>query len=174
MPRGRAWSDGPSTPRRGSSDARDSATPATRSASARRRSSAAYLKPSVLDSDSLRLLDTPHSLNLITIKRASEPPAHLRHLGAVWPGPIFEFKPEYGQVAAPSADMRSLCACLSLVGGVAPTAIDGATPLGMLNWARVAHRQLTAMPITRFGGVLSNKLDRASSRGATSARRPWR
>ncbi len=80
----------------------------------------AYLKPSVLDSGSLRLLDTPHSLNLITIKRASEPPAHLHHLGAVWPGPIFEFRPEYSPGAAPTADLRSICDCLSLVGGMAP------------------------------------------------------
>ena len=118
----------------------------------------AYLKPSVLDSGSLRLLDTPHSLNLITIKRASEPPAHLHHLGAVWPGADLRVQARVRQGAAPSADVRSICDCLSLVGGLAPTAIDGATPLGMLNWARVAHRQLTAMPITRFGGVLSNKL----------------
>jgi hypothetical protein len=115
----------------------------------------AYLKPSVLESESLRLLDVPHSLNLITIKRASEAPSSLHHLAAVWPGPIFEFKPEYDPAAIPSADMRALCACLSLVGGTAPTAIDGTTPLRILNWARVAHRQLTAMPITRFGAVLS-------------------
>jgi hypothetical protein len=79
----------------------------------------------------------------------------LRHLSAVWPGPIFEFKPEYTSSTAPAADIQSICDCLSLVGGRAPTAIDDVTPLRMLNWARVAHRQLTAMPITRFGGVLS-------------------
>lgn len=121
----------------------------------------AYVKPSALDEDSFRLLDSPHLLNLVTIKRASEPPPHLHHLTAVWPGPIFEFKPEYSQVVAPSVDMRSLCACLSLAGGVAPVpseTSEGPSPLGMLNWARVAHRQLTAMPITRFGKVLANRL----------------
>ncbi len=118
----------------------------------------AYLKPSVLDTDSLRLLDSPRSLNLIAIKRTSERPSHLRHLSAVWPGPIFEFRPEVAQIDAASADMHALCDCLSLVGGVAPTLIAGANPLGMLNWARVAHRQLGAMPITRFGAVLSDRL----------------
>ncbi len=117
----------------------------------------AYIRPSALDPESLRLRDRPHSLNLIAIKRASEPPVHLRHLHAVWPGPIFEFRPEYGHAAAPSADMRSICACLSLVGGLAPTGGDVTTPLGMLTWARVAHRQLAAMPIARFGEVLSTK-----------------
>ncbi len=118
----------------------------------------AYLRPSVLDPAGHRLLDLPHSLNLVAIKRASESPAHLRHLHAVWPGPIFEFKPEYTQSLSPSADVQSICTCLSIVGGVGPDAHENPAPLAMLNWARVANRQLTAMPITRFGAVMSRTM----------------
>ncbi|MFI5455520.1 MAG: hypothetical protein ACHRXM_08720 [Isosphaerales bacterium] len=63
-----------------------------------------YLKPSVLDSGAPRLEGAPHTLNLITIKRGLELPTDFARLSAVWPGPIFEFKPDYK--GEPSADIQ--------------------------------------------------------------------
>ncbi len=116
-----------------------------------------YLKPTVLDSgsDALRLLDEPHRLNLITIKRELELPTDFARLSAVWPGPVFEFKPEYKD--KPLADIQSINQCLSLVAGVAPDAGTQGDPLSVLNWAKMSYAQLMTKPVTAWGGVLSSR-----------------
>ena len=114
----------------------------------------AYLKPSALHADAPRLLDEPRSLNLIAIGRESELPTDFSRLRAVWPGPIFEFTPDYR--GEPSTDIRSINKCLSLVAGIATDNSLEASPLSTLNWAKTSHAQLMADATVGWGEVLSS------------------
>jgi hypothetical protein len=100
------------------------------------------------------LQDAPHHLNLITIKRESELPTDLARLRAAWPGPVFEFKPEYQGV--PSADIDSINRCLALAAGMAPGKAMEQSPLSMLSWAKTSHGQLMAKPVAAWGEVVSS------------------
>jgi hypothetical protein len=113
-----------------------------------------YLKPSALDSEVPRLADLTHDLNLITIKSELELPTDFTRLSAIWPGPVFEFKPDYK--GAPSADIQSINQCLLLAAGTAPRDEADLSPLSMLNWARTAYTQLMTRPITEWGGVVTS------------------
>jgi AAA+ superfamily predicted ATPase len=128
-----------------------------------------YLNPSVLDSDAPRLADRTHNLNLITIKRELELPTDFARSRAVWPGPIFEFRPDYR--GEPSADIWLVNQCLLLAAGVIPSAGDHQPPLGLLNWVRSAYARLMATPVTGWGGVVaSSKMTRfkGSNEGSTA------
>ena len=113
-----------------------------------------YLKPSVLDGDAPRLEDTGHTLNLITIKREMELPTDFARFRAIWPGPIFEFKPDYK--GEPLTDIRVINECLSLAAGRAPEYTENQEPLDVLNWARIACVQLITRPVTEWGGVVAS------------------
>ncbi len=113
-----------------------------------------YLKPSVLDSGAPRLADSPRTLNLITIKRELDLPTDFARLSAVWPGPIFEFKPDYK--GEPSADIQSINQCLSLAAGMASGTVTQASPLNMLNWAKTSYAQLLTNAVVEWGGVVAS------------------
>jgi SpoVK/Ycf46/Vps4 family AAA+-type ATPase len=113
-----------------------------------------YLKPSALNTDAPRLHDTSNTLNLITIKRELELPTDFARLSAVWPGPIFQFKPDYK--GEPSADIQSINRCLLLAAGMEPHDNEALSPLSMLNWARAAYAQLMTWPVTAWGGVMAS------------------
>ena len=128
-----------------------------------------YLKPSVLNDDAPRLTDSPETIYLITIKRELELPTDFARLNALWPGPIFEFKPD--SRGTPSSDIQSINQCLSLAAGVAPGNIADQSPLNMLNWARATYAQLMANPIVTWGDVLSSNdvpKFKGSNEGSTS------
>jgi hypothetical protein len=114
-----------------------------------------YLKPSALDGDAVKLEACAHSLNLITIKREMELPTDFARLKAVWPGPIFEFKPEY--TSEPSADMQSINHSLSLVAGMPPGDSQNQSPLHTLNWARTSFSQMMTRPVTEWGNIVASK-----------------
>jgi hypothetical protein len=114
-----------------------------------------YLKTSALDGDAVKLEDRAHSLNLITIKREMELPTDFARLKAVWPGPIFEFKPEYK--SEPSADILSINHSLSLVAGTLPAESQNQSPLNTLNWARTSFSQLMTRPVTEWGNIVASK-----------------
>jgi hypothetical protein len=83
-----------------------------------------YLETPVLSLDAPRLLDRPYALNLISLKQESDAPVDLLRIRAVWPGPVFDFKPEpskspEGQL---SEDVRALLECLLLIAG-SPTEV---------------------------------------------------
>ena len=113
-----------------------------------------YLKPSALDSDAPQLADMPHDLNLITVKREQELPTDFTRLSAVWPGPVFEFKPDYK--GEPLADISLINQCLLLAAGTTPNGSDNQSPLTTLIWARTAFAQLMTKPVTAWGGVLAS------------------
>jgi hypothetical protein len=73
---------------------------------------------------------------------------------AIWPGPVFKFKPDYKD--APSADIQSINHYLLLAAGTAPRDEADLSPLSMLNWARTAYAQLMTRPITEWGGVVTS------------------
>ena len=81
-----------------------------------------YLETSVLSVEAPRLLDKPHSLNLISLKKESDSPVDRLRLQAAWPGPVFDFTPEPSQSSEGrlSEDVRALLECLFLIAG-APT-----------------------------------------------------
>jgi hypothetical protein len=114
-----------------------------------------YLKTSALDGDAVKLEDRAHSLNLITIKREMELPTDFARLKAVWPGPIFEFKPEYK--SEPSADILSINHSLSLVAGTPPAESQNQSPLNTLNWARTSFSQMMTRPVTEWGNIVASK-----------------
>ena len=118
-----------------------------------------HLKPSMLDHGAPRLEASPHALNLIAIKRELELPTDFARLRAVWPGPVFEFKPHYH--GEPSADIRSINECLALVAGVEPAAVSAQSPLAVLNWAAAAYARLMSSALEGWGEiVLSTKIPR--------------
>jgi len=118
-----------------------------------------YLKPSVLDSGAPRLEGSPRTFNLITIKRELDLPTDFARLSAVWPGPIFEFKPDYK--GEPSADIQSINQCLSLAAGMTPGTVTQASPLNMLNWAKTSYAQLLTNAVVEWGGVVASTLIRS-------------
>ena len=75
-------------------------------------------------------------------------------MSAVWPGPIFEFKPDYK--GEPSADIQSINQCLSLAAGMAPGTVTQASPLSTLNWAKTSYAQLMTNAVLEWGGVVSS------------------
>jgi AAA+ superfamily predicted ATPase len=113
-----------------------------------------HLKLHVLDGDAQKLEDSPHSLNLITIKRDLELPTDFARLYAVWPGPVFEFKPDYH--GEPSADIQSIKQCLALVAGFVPGAESRQSPLVVLNWSTTAYAQLMCNALVNWGKVVSS------------------
>jgi ATPase family associated with various cellular activities (AAA) len=127
-----------------------------------------YLKPSVLNSDAPRLADEQHDLNLITIRHDRELPTDFARLNAVWPGPVFEFKPDYR--GEPFADIQSINCCLFAAAGT-PNDTENQSPLRVLNWARSAYAQLMASAVTEWGGVMtSNNVPhfKGSNEGSTA------
>ncbi len=128
-----------------------------------------YLKPSVLDNDAPQLKDSRQTLYLITVKREFELPTDFARLSAVWPGPIFEFKPDYR--GEPLADIQSIDKCLSLAAGVAPSDTMDQSPLIVLNWAKTTYAQLMTSPVVKWGDVLSSNdvpKFKGSNEGSTS------
>jgi DNA polymerase III delta prime subunit len=112
------------------------------------------LKPSALDNDAPRLADLAHNLNLITIRNELELPTDFARLNAVWPGPVFEFKPDYK--GEPLADIRSINCCLFAATGGTSNDTENRSPLLVLNWARTAYAQLLAGAVTEWGGVITS------------------
>ena len=75
-------------------------------------------------------------------------------MNAVWPGPVFEFKPDYK--CKPTEDIRSINDCILAVAGTTPEATENQSPLYVLNWAKTAHAQLMARAVTRWGAVVTS------------------
>ncbi len=113
-----------------------------------------YLKASALDEHAHRLEDGHRSLNLVTIKRDSELPIDFSRFRAIWPGPIFEFTPDYR--GEPSTDIQSINECLSLVAGTVAGGSSQWSPLNTLNWAEKSYGQLVANAVVAWGEVLSS------------------
>jgi hypothetical protein len=117
----------------------------------------AHLAPTPLDADVPRLLDNQRSLNLITVKQGAELPVDFDRFCAVWPGPIFEFEPDYGQGSEPPEDVKIINNCLRIVSGCALMVDAVDSPLKILNWARKAYSQLVTMPAGTWGHITSSK-----------------
>jgi hypothetical protein len=116
-----------------------------------------YLRPTVLKEESPRLFDTPGSLNLITIKREADLPNDFDRFTALWPGHVFEFRPEYDPNGQPTLDMKAINDCLYMVSGNAPEHGFRDSPLRVLNWARKAYNQVMTRPQVLWGDVISSK-----------------
>lgn len=87
-----------------------------------------------------QLQDKPHSLNLISLRSEAEVPVEFERLRAIWPGCVFEFRPQLSQFVSDTApltdDSRALLECLFLVGGCRPDIKSCLSPLKTLLWAR--------------------------------------
>jgi hypothetical protein len=130
-----------------------------------------YLRPTVLDASAPHLLDSPRGLNLITIKRASEQPNDFDRFTALWPGPIFEFKPDLGPYGMPAEDLKAINNCLRIASGHPTTTEPGDLPLRVLLWARRNHAQLMSKAVTSWGPLVASKGIRSfkgSNEGATT------
>ena len=122
-----------------------------------------HLKASVLSSETPRLRDAPHSLNLITLPKESDIPVDIQRLKATWPGPVFEFRPQPSKSSDPaanqlSADEEAILKCLFLVGGSGFDSAEVLSPLKTLLWSKEACSQIMARASTTFGGLLSGEL----------------
>ena len=118
----------------------------------------AYFEASVLQAESPRLRDGPHSLNLISLKKSSDSPVDFSRLRAAWPGPVLDFTPEPSIVAdgQPSEDIRALVKCLLLTSG-SPTAVQQTlSPLKTLLWSKQACMQILAGASISFGEILAS------------------
>lgn len=112
-----------------------------------------YLRTSVLAQDGPRLEDQPHSLNLVTLSKDSEKPVDFLRLRAVWPGPVFEFKP---QAVAPSSDLasddtRAVLDCVFFAAGSPDGAVQSVSPAHALIWARDACSEASARASANLG-----------------------
>ena len=117
-----------------------------------------YLEPSILRSDVPRLLDLPYALNLISLQQESDAPVNLLRIQAVWPGPVFDFKPEPSKSPAGqlSEDVRALLECLLLIAGAPPEVQDPLSPLQTLLWSKEACAQILARASIHLGELLSS------------------
>jgi energy-coupling factor transporter ATP-binding protein EcfA2 len=129
-----------------------------------------FFEVSVLREESLRLKTKSRCLNLVVCKKESDTPTTFDRLRTVWPGMIYEFRPEPPRNAGAevSTDMKSLCACLLLAAGRPPedARIDATfSPIKLLRWCKEASAQFTAAASTGLAGVFSNS-ERAHFRGS--------
>ncbi|HVG57969.1 MAG TPA: AAA family ATPase, partial [Hyalangium sp.] len=113
-----------------------------------------YLKPTAISDETLRLNDSPHSLNLVVLKQETESPVDFQRLQAIWPGPVFEF---VGADAETSS--TSLARLLLLVGGRPDKAVGQVdstlSPLKLLLWSREASAQVMAQATAQVGEILA-------------------
>jgi ATPase family associated with various cellular activities (AAA) len=117
-----------------------------------------YLETSVLSLDAPRLLDRPYALNLISFQQESDAPVDLLRIQAVWPGSVFDFKPEpskspEGQL---SEDVRALLECLLLIAGSPTEVQDPLSPLQTLLWSKEACMQILARASVHLGELLAS------------------
>ena len=122
----------------------------------------AYLQPSVLDEHIAQLFDDPHCLNLVTLRKDADLPVEFNRIRAVWPGPIFHFKPELAIVPAssdgqPSYDMKAILGCLLLAGGCPPQGSDDLCPLKTLLWVAEASASILSRAAACLGNLLGGK-----------------
>ena len=116
-----------------------------------------YLRPTILNEHAPQLLDAPRCLNLVTIKRDAELPNDFERFAAIWPGPVFEFRLEYGPNSQPTEDIKAINNCLRIVSGNALEPDVTETPLRVLNWARKSYTQLLTRAVASWGNVVSSK-----------------
>ena len=116
-----------------------------------------YLRPTILNEHAPQLLDAPRCLNLVTIKGDVELPNDFERFAAIWPGPVFEFRLEYGPNSQPTEDIKVINNCLRIVSGNALEPDATETPLRVLNWARKSYTQLLTRAVASWGNVVSSK-----------------
>ena len=130
-----------------------------------------FLKPTILDESAPQLLDSQRSLNLVTIKNNADQPNDFDRFTAVWPGSVFEFKPDLGQDGVLAEDLKNLNTCLWIASGNPPTIDLDDSPLRVLLWARRSHAQMMSKAIASWGALVTSKELRrfkGSNEGATS------
>jgi hypothetical protein len=118
-----------------------------------------YLEASILSLETPRLLDKPHSLNLITLKKDVDSPVNVLRLRAAWPGPVFDFVPQPSQLQKGqiSEDLRALLECLLLVAGSPMDVKDNLSPLKTLVWSQEICRQILVRASGSLGRLLSSQ-----------------
>ncbi len=117
-----------------------------------------YLNPSLLNSESPKLRDEPHNLNLIAVRSESEVPVELSRIRALWPGSVFEFRPErlISTEHEISHNLKSILDCLFLIGGFDSGGEKGISGLKALNWSKEAVEQLGVQSYRSIGAILSS------------------
>lgn len=120
----------------------------------------AYFETSALGSDTARLRDGAHSLNLVTLRGEHSSAARFQRLLAEWPGPLFEFRPERPQSSRSSAngmqaEVRALLECLLTVAGFSMEIKGDLSPIKTLLWTKEASAQILARACASVGEVFS-------------------
>lgn len=114
-------------------------------------------------SDGSPICDGPRHANLVALESGADERGFTR-LKAIWPGPVFEFRPSLEGSSGDDA-LRSLIELLFAVGG-SPGRLEIAdvrkiSPLDLLAWARNAAPKLLAAAAIDFGELVSSgKLDK--------------
>ena len=90
-------------------------------------------------------------------KRIRGLPNDFERFAAIWPGPIFEFRLDYGPNSQPTEDIKVINNCLRIVSGNALELDVTESPLRVLNWARKSHSQLLTRAMASWGNVISSK-----------------
>ncbi|MEO2036763.1 MAG: ATP-binding protein [Planctomycetaceae bacterium] len=120
-----------------------------------------HLKTSALSNETPRLRDELHSLNLITLQKESDIPVDMLRLRAIWPGPVFEFKPEpSGSSDQRSADEDAILKYLFAIAGSRFESSRRISPLKTLRWSKEASSQILARASTTLGSFLSGEATR--------------
>ncbi|HUY31220.1 MAG TPA: AAA family ATPase [Pirellulales bacterium] len=118
-----------------------------------------YLTGSVLSAEALQLCDEPHHMNLVALKKDSDSPVDSARLRAIWPGPIFDFRPQppLQKDGRLPAEVKSILECLFLLGGQPKGADSDISPITTLLWSKDAYPHLLARSAGNLGRLLSSE-----------------
>ena len=116
----------------------------------------AYLNSSVLGAETPQLKTDSRSLNLISLKNESEIPVDMHRIRAIWPGPVFEFKPQPNTSSdSLSADEAAIIQCLFAVAGAKIEPGTRVSPLKAMLWSKETCARILARASTAMGSFLS-------------------
>jgi AAA+ superfamily predicted ATPase len=131
-----------------------------------------YSKGGSLPDDN-ELREGPGNLNLVAVESGSDEHNFVR-IKALWPGPVFEFRPTFEDSDGAEA-LSALLEFLHAVGGapgrLEKTDIAKLSPLNLLVWARTSASALLAASAIDFGELIMSQKPRrfrGSNEGSTA------
>lgn len=127
-----------------------------------------YLAPTALDDYARALCESPHSMNLVALKRESDLPVDFERLRAIWPVLLFQFKP-HPPISLGDANVSALVSLLLLVAGDHSALSQSLCPLRTLLWSKECCAQLLTQASLGVGRLFAETVPekfRGSNEGA--------